>query len=90
MTILEIKDAIISFSKDQKKVFNQSAETKIYNESSATITTAEQTEVDDTIIAIADLSNSELDNLIEALPKGVFMIAVYTSNGSSVQKLIKQ
>ena len=69
MTIAQIADKITSFSSSQKKIFNQIAPTKIYNESSATITTAEQTEVTDTEVAIADISDTDLDNLNELLSK---------------------
>lgn len=70
MSLTVLKTTLEGLSSKQKKVFNQSCTSKLYNESNATLTTPEKVVVDDAVDAVDNLSSNDLNDLIVMLASG--------------------
>jgi len=67
MTVGQIKDSINELSEAQVKRFNQTCESKLYNESNVTLSQVDQDYADDLAIEVDALNLEDFETLQDAL-----------------------
>ena len=67
MSLATLKTTLEGLTGKQKRMFNQVCTSKLYNEATASLTTAEQDEVDAAQDEVNNLSSNDLEDLIVML-----------------------